>query len=303
MDCHDHRATNGGGALETALSGEPRHDPVGWPTFKDWPAPDSLTHEGTYYKWMERSWRGGLRLFTNLLVENNQLCQLYPFKDPETLAKTQCDDTKSVELQAHDMRRFERYIDAQYGGPGKGLVPHRHQPLPGPTVINQGKLAVIMGIETSIPFGCTVKATVPQCDEDSIDKALARAHRMGVRQMEIVNKFDNALSGITGDEGQIGAAVNAANFAETGSFWRMRTCEAPVAPGVHDKEQYAPARASTPSSRTRCSAPSRSSSATPSSRPRSIPRPRTATSSGSATSASTWSSGWRSATWSSTPTT
>jgi hypothetical protein len=24
------------------------HDPVGWPTFKDWPAPHSLTHEGTY---------------------------------------------------------------------------------------------------------------------------------------------------------------------------------------------------------------------------------------------------------------
>ena len=23
---------------------------MGWPTFKDWPAPDSLTHEGTYYR-------------------------------------------------------------------------------------------------------------------------------------------------------------------------------------------------------------------------------------------------------------
>jgi hypothetical protein len=239
VDCPDHRATNGVNALETALSGEPRHDPVGWPTFVDWPAPDSLTHEGTYYKWMERSWRGGLRLFTNLLVENNQLCQLYPFKDPQTFAKTQCDDTKSVELQARDMRAFERYVDAQYGGPGKGWYRIVTSPWEARRVINQGKLAVIMGIETSIPFGCTVKATVPQCDKDSIDKALARAHRMGVRQMEIVNKFDNALSGITGDEGQTGAAVNAANFAETGSFWRMRSCETPVAPGVHDKEQYA----------------------------------------------------------------
>ena len=35
-------------SLENAVSyGNPaaRHDPVGWPTFKDWPAPDSLTHE------------------------------------------------------------------------------------------------------------------------------------------------------------------------------------------------------------------------------------------------------------------
>ena len=239
VDCPDHRTTNGVNALEAALTGEPRHDPVGWPTFVDWPAPESLTHEGTYYKWMERSWRGGLRLFTNLLVENNQLCQLYPFKDPRTFAKTQCDDTKSVELQAHDMRRFERYVDAQYGGPGKGWYRIVTSPWQARRVINQGKLAVIMGIETSIPFGCTVKATVPQCDEASIDAALDRAHRMGVRQMEIVNKFDNALSGITGDTGQTGALVNSANFAETGSFWRMRTCEEPVAPGVHDKEQYA----------------------------------------------------------------
>ena len=36
---------------------------------------------------------------------------------------------------------------------------------------------------------------------------------MGVRQMELVNKFDNALSGIAGDEGETGVAVNSANFA------------------------------------------------------------------------------------------
>ena len=79
VDCPDHSATGGNGAaLEAVLSGEPTHDPVGWPTFKDWPAPNSLTHEGTYYRWLERSWRGGQRLFVNLLVENNKLCELYP---------------------------------------------------------------------------------------------------------------------------------------------------------------------------------------------------------------------------------
>ena len=78
--------------LEAALSGRPHHDPVGWPTFKDWPAPDSLTHEGTYYRWLERSWRGGQRIFVNLLVENNQLCQLYPIKH------NSCDDMDSIRL-------------------------------------------------------------------------------------------------------------------------------------------------------------------------------------------------------------
>ncbi len=146
-DCPDHYVADGrGAALEDLLnSGTPGtgHDPVGWPTFKDWPAPHSLTHEGTYYKWMERSWRGGLRVFTNLLVENGKLCQLYPLKH------NSCDDMDSIRLQAKDMRLFERYIDAQYGGPGKGWYRIVRDPYQARRVINDGKLAVIMGIETS----------------------------------------------------------------------------------------------------------------------------------------------------------
>ena len=233
VDCPDHSATNGyGAALETALSGEPGHDPVGWPTFKDWPAPESLTHEGTYYRWMERSWRGGLRVFVNLLVENNKLCELYPLK------KNSCDDMDSIRLQARQMRAFERYIDAQYGGPGEGWYRIVTNPFQARRVVNQGKLAVVMGIETSVPFACTMKADVPQCDKASIDAQLDEVHRMGVRQMELVNKFDNALSGVAGDEGSTGLLVNGANFLETGSYWAMEHCE-PAVEGKHDKAQYA----------------------------------------------------------------
>ena len=83
------------------LSGEPHHDPVGWPTFEDWPAPESLTHEGTYYRWLERSWRGGQRIFVNLLVENNKLCQVYPLKKSAEYAA--CDDMTTVRREARDM--------------------------------------------------------------------------------------------------------------------------------------------------------------------------------------------------------
>src|SRR5690606_27925568 len=159
VDCLDHTITGGYGALlEAVLSGKPTHDPVGWPTFKDWPAPDSLTHEGTYYKWIERSWRGGLRLFVNLLVENNQLCLLYPLK------KNSCDDMDSIRLQAKRMKQFQRYIDAQSGGPGRGWYRIVKNPVQARKVINAGKLAVVMGIETSIPFGCTMKLDIPQCN-------------------------------------------------------------------------------------------------------------------------------------------
>ena len=239
VDCPDHET--GVNPLESFLSGNPNHDPVGWPTFKDWPAPESLTHEGTYYKWMERSWRGGQRLFVNLLVENNQLCRLYPYKR-DGLSDATCDEMESVERQAKDMYLFQDYIDAQFGGPGRGFYRIVKSPFEAREVINSGRMAVIMGIETSVPFGCTFKVVagedVPACSEESIDEQLAMVHKWGVRQMELVNKFDNALSGITGDGGETGAVVNNANFAETGTYWDMEHCE-PEHPDAHDKNQYA----------------------------------------------------------------
>ena len=237
VDCPDHTVTGGyGGVLESVLSGKPHHDPVGWPTFKDWPAPDSLTHEGTYYRWLERSWRAGQRIFVNLLVENDQLCTLYPIKH------NSCDDMDSIRLQAHDMEAMQDYVDAQFGGPGRGFYRIVRNPWQARKVINAGKMAVVMGIETSVPFGCTFKALpggdVPACDVDDIARQVDEVKRLGVRQMELVNKFDNALSGIAGDEGEVGAAVNAANFLETGTFWDMRHCD-PDPAGAHDRDQLA----------------------------------------------------------------
>ena len=145
----------------------------------------------------------------------------------------------SIRLQARDMHKLERYVDAQYGGPGKGWYRIVTNPYQARRVVNQGKLAVVMGIETSVLFGCTMKADVPDpsCTKESIDRQLTQVRRMGVSQMELVNKFDNALSGVAGDEGQTGVAVNSANFLETGSFWDMRHCPAAYPADVHDKNQ------------------------------------------------------------------
>ena len=241
-DCPDHEIANGNGAvLENFLrNGTPTgsHDPVGWPTFKDWPAPDSLTHEGTYWKWLERSWRGGQRMLVNLLVQNNKLCEVYPLK------RTSCDDMDAVRLQAQDMRLMERYIDAQYGGPGRGFYRIVTDPFQARRVINSGRMAVVMGIETSVIFGCTKKADVPQCTTGQIDARLDEVYNLGVRQMELVNKFDNALAGVAGDSGAIAPLVNGANFLETGTFWDMESC--PGTGGVQDNTQFTAVPEGTP---------------------------------------------------------
>jgi hypothetical protein len=222
--CKEHELLGGRAAvLETVLSGR---DPVeghdtnaGWPTFTDWPEHDSLTYEQVYYRWLERSWRGGQRMFVNLLVDNNQLCKVYPYR------RNSCNEMDGVRLQAQRIRELERYIDAQHGGPGRGWFRIVTDPFQARRVMNAGKLAVVLGIEVSVPFDCRVLAGQPQCDGEQIAAQLDEVYDLGVRQMELVNKFDNALSGVTGDAGATGVLVNGANLLETGSFWRMGACE------------------------------------------------------------------------------
>ena len=194
VDCEDHQPNGSRAVLENVLrTGSPvgTHDPVGWPTFKDWPAPDSLTHEGTYYKWMERAWRGGQRLFVNLLVENGQLCTAYPLK------RNSCDEMDSIRLQARRMHQFERYIDAQSGRAGQGLVPHRHRPVPGPPGDQPGQARGSDGHRDQRAVRLLASnGPAAECDEADHRRASCdEVYAIGVRQMELVNKFDNALSG------------------------------------------------------------------------------------------------------------
>ncbi|KRE93914.1 hypothetical protein ASG76_10855 [Nocardioides sp. Soil774] len=235
VDCPDHQVADGRGALlEDVLADRAPgtgHDPVGWPTFSYWPNPHSLTHQQVYYKWLERSWRAGLRIHTSLLTENHILCTIYPLK------KNSCDDRDAVRLQARDMRAMQDYIDAQYGGPGRGWYRIVTDPFQARRVINQGKLAVVMGMETSVPLGCNVQLGRPTCTEEQMLTELDEMRRMGVSQMELTNKFDNAFTGVAGDAGSTGTLTNSANFLSTGSFLRMQTCPSTYAPGTEDRLQ------------------------------------------------------------------
>jgi len=235
VDCPDHRLADGRGALLEDVLAEQApgtgHDPVGWPTFAYWPNPRSLTHQQVYYKWLERAWRAGLRIHTSLLTENHVLCTVYPLK------KNSCDDRDAVRLQAKGMRAMQDYVDAQHGGPGRGWYRIVTDPFQARRVINQGKLAVVMGMETSVPLGCNVQLGRPTCTEEQMLAELAEMRRLGVSQMELTNKFDNAFTGVAGDAGTTGTLTNSANFLSTGSFLRMRTCPSANPPGTEDRLQ------------------------------------------------------------------
>ncbi|MCW2613777.1 MAG: Sphingolipid ceramide N-deacylase [Frankiales bacterium] len=233
-------------ALEVGLAGQDptdpvaAYDPVGWPTFGYWPQHDTLTHEQYYWRWLERAYLGGLRLTTNLLVDNTALCQLFPQK------KNSCNEMDGVRLQAQRLFELQDYVDAQSGGPGEGWLRIVTTPAQARQVINAGRLAIVLGVEVSVLFDCGEVLDQPQCTTAQIDERLQEVFDMGVRQMELVNKFDNALSGVTGDGGSTGLVVNTGNKYTTGHFWDMQSCPAEVhdhgpAGDQHDKTQTSPA--------------------------------------------------------------
>ncbi|WP_430382226.1 discoidin domain-containing protein [Streptomyces sp. P10-4] len=201
--------------------GDGRHDPVGWPTFKDWPAHDSLTHQQNYYAWVERAWRGGQRVLVNDLVTNGVICSVYFFKDRG------CDEMTSIRLQAKLTYDLQAYVDRMYGGPGKGWFRIVTDSAQARDVIEQGKLAVILGVETSEPFGCKQILDVPQCDRKDIDAGLDELYALGVRSMFLCHKFDNALCGVRFDSGTLGTAINVGQFLSTGTFWKTEKCTGP----------------------------------------------------------------------------
>ncbi|GAA4516205.1 MULTISPECIES: membrane dipeptidase [Nonomuraea] len=220
-DCPDHLPNGELAWFENfTRTGSPTgtHDPVGWPTFRDWPAHDSLTHQQAYYTWVERAWRGGLRVMVNHLVANRQLCAIYP------LRRHGCDEMDSIRLQAQRARELQAHIDAEHGGPGRGWFRIVRDPAEARQVVQAGKLAVVLGVETSEPFGCRQVLGISACTRAQIDRGLDEMYELGVRSMFACHKYDNALCGVRFDSGTQGAIVNIGNLLGTGRFWQARTC-------------------------------------------------------------------------------
>ena len=246
-NCEDQHGPNGVLDIVGNLMGGPgsplaTHDTQGWPTFIDWPKRDSLTHEGMYYRWIERAYLAGMRILVNDVVENEVLCRLQSLastanvldldigdllSDVSQLPNPQhCNEMESAVSQIQFMRDLENYIDAQEGGPGKGWFRLVTTPQQAREVINDGKLAVVLGIEISHLFNCKVTQPgglfeVPNCDEAEIDTQLQRLVDLGVRQMFPIHEFDNALGGNGIFDGLI---LNIGNFVDTGSFWATYDC-------------------------------------------------------------------------------
>ncbi len=196
------------------------HDTRGYPVFTEW-KPTNLTYEGTYWRWVQRAWMAGLRLMVMSVNENRVLCSL------QAVRRTDCDEMATVRRGLDDIRELQRYADAQAGGPGRGFFQIVTNPFQARRVINSGRMAVVLEIEVSEPFGCRGWAA-PTCDRARVDRELDDLYKRGVRSVLLLNKFDNPLAGVRFDAGETGTVINVGNLVSAGSFWSARTCTGPL---------------------------------------------------------------------------
>jgi hypothetical protein len=219
-DCANQEGPQGtAAALQNTLNyGNPAqpHSTENWPTFPN-QSKDNLTYEGMYHRWVERVWKAGLRLMVMGVNENRVLCELQANRTES------CNEMDTMRRGFQAVKDLQDYVDAQAGGPGKGFFQIVTDPFEARRVINEGRMAVVLEIETSEPFDCRGWEQVT-CDKAQIDRQLAEMHRIGVRSSLLLNKFDNPLSGVRFDSGAASYLINAGNRLSAGTFWSARTC-------------------------------------------------------------------------------
>ena len=195
------------------------HDTHGWPSFKGWPTSDSMTHQQAYYVWLERAWRAGMRMMVAQTADDQPICRI----EPRRAVKT-CSETASVKAQIQTLKDLQDYVDAQNGGPGRGWFRLVYSPDQAVRVMLAGKLAVMIGIESSDLFGCSELGGRAGCTRADIDRGLAQYRRLGVRGMFVAHWINNAFAGAALESGTKGVFINILNRFQTGSYFKTSRC-------------------------------------------------------------------------------
>jgi len=205
------------------------HDTQGWPTFVDWPFQNSFLHQQMYWRWVERAWLSGLRVMSMLGTNIEPLCE---FGRDATLSQRNYEgevDCKDMSIGLKQVKYayvIQDYIDAQYGGPGKGFFRIVSDPAEARQVIADGNMAVIPGLEFANIFGCNVTfnpdgSETRHCTKEQIDEQIELAWDAGVRHVYPFHDVDTALGGT----GLIQEVLNLVGFYGTQGFWDVSPCE------------------------------------------------------------------------------
>ncbi len=244
-DCTGTHGINGVFSLWSMIvDGAATHNTSGYPNFEYWPTAYSTDHIQTYYKWLERSYLAGQRVLVHQCVNNGTLGAITNALPPYAGGET--DDMQVVEIQLDNIYEMEKYIDAQYGGPGCGWFRIVTSPEEAREVISEGKMAVFLGVEVDTFLGCDEdylglyhegKMSKSECDRQlaRMEAALDHLYDRGVRTVFPIHALNNGFGGCQLYQGEVFSIMN---YMNRGDFYQP---EEAVNPRVRYKQPKADA--------------------------------------------------------------
>ncbi|WP_141332802.1 membrane dipeptidase [Myxococcus sp. AB025B] len=137
----------------------------------DWPRWDTIAHQQSWEGWLRQAHQGGMSLVVVSAVSNGFLCDALP---PQNRTRA-CDEMTDVEVQLQKARDFAATRD---------WVDLALTPADARRIIGEGKLAMVLSIETSKLFGAK-----------DWRAELERFHGLGVRTLQPVHQLDNRFGG------------------------------------------------------------------------------------------------------------
>ncbi len=136
-----------------------------------WPRWDTIAHQQAWEGWLNKARQGGMSLVMVSLVSNEFLCKALPYQN----LKRPCDEMMDVDVQLQMARDFDARTD---------WAEIALSPADARRIISQGKLAMVLSIESSKLFGTK-----------DWRAELNRVYSLGVRSLQPVHQLDNRFGG------------------------------------------------------------------------------------------------------------
>jgi microsomal dipeptidase-like Zn-dependent dipeptidase len=167
----------------------------GWPDFIVWPRFTTLVHQQAYIDWIYRAYQGGLRLVTNLAVNNELLAT-------KTSPGGQTDDKTAIQIQVAAMKDMVAHVDREAGGPGKGWMTIVYSAEEARAALAANKLAIVLGVEVDSLGNWRRREDLDQLTNGDMEVARGLIGReldwlfgLGIRQITPIHLTNNAFGG------------------------------------------------------------------------------------------------------------
>ena len=156
---------------------------------------DNLTYEGTYWRWIQRAWMGGLRLIVMPVNENRVLCEL----QTNRADRLRRDGRPCARARRHP--RSCRTTSTPRPA-GRARASSRSSPTRSRRGASSTRARWRSSWRSRSPSRSAAAAgTTPTCDQAQVDNELDELYDRGVRSSLLLNKFDNPLTGVRFDSG------------------------------------------------------------------------------------------------------